>query len=324
VLIARGKTNRLLGRSPDEADVRDYECMTRDNQSSSPLYIAGEFWARFNRQHAAAIWGGGLRNLRNEYFNRTFSGPEPESRQVYRALLFLYYKHVRQLDSDGFLDRFEDPAIGGTLDQEMFDGRALSLDFLQSVEEAYRIRHSWNLAGRTGSPRIIVELGAGYGRLAYVCRRMMPECTYVILDLPEALICAQSWLSRVLPDEVVTYRVGRDWQSIDRARLAGGKVFLFLPHKIESIVDDIADVFVNIYSFAEMPRTVIENYFRHLDRITSGVFYTKQRKLEINTYDQEQISSESYPVGERWMELFRGTTTLYDNFFEAAYATRAR
>jgi hypothetical protein len=89
-------------------------------------------------------------------------------------------------------------------------------------------------------------------------------------------------------------------------------------------VDDIADVFVNIYSFAEMPRTVIENYFRHLDRITSGVFYTKQRKLEINTYDQEQISSESYPVGERWMELFRGTTTLYDNFFEAAYATRAR
>jgi hypothetical protein len=184
VLLVKGRTNRLLGRRRGKQDVEAYESMRSENAASGALYTAGEFWARLNRQHANAIWGGGLENLRNEYFNRTFSGPEPESRQVYRALLHLYYNHVRQLDTDGFLERHQDPPIGGTTDQETIFGRALSLDFLQSVEEAYRLREAWRKAGRIGDPRVIVELGAGYGRLAYVCRKMMPASSYVILDLP--------------------------------------------------------------------------------------------------------------------------------------------
>jgi putative sugar O-methyltransferase len=322
VLLVTGRTNRLLGSGRSEREVRAYESMKAENAASGDLYTAGAFWARLNRQHADAIWGGGLENLRNEYFNRTFSGPEPESRQVYRALLYLYYKHVKALDVDGFLDREQDPAVGGTGDQEVLFGRAYSLDFLQSVEEAYRIREAWLTAGRPGTPRVIVELGAGYGRLAFVCRRMMPECSYVILDLPEALVCAQSWLSRVLPGDVVPYEETRTLADIGRERLECGRVFLFLPHRIEAIRDCAADAFVNIYSFAEMPPASIRNYFRHLDRITDGVFYTKQRESEVNALDGVRVTESTYPVPPQWRRLSRTTSTLYESFFEAAYATR--
>jgi putative sugar O-methyltransferase len=321
-LLIKGRLNRLLGRGVSKDDVRVYERMKEENRSSGELYVAGRFWERLNRQHANAIWGGGLANLRNEYFNRTFSGPEPGSRQVYRALLFLYYKHVRQLDVDGFLETNEDPAVGGTFDQETLFGRRCSLDFLQSVEEAYRIRDSWVKAGRVGAPRVIVELGAGYGRLAYVCRKLMPDCSYVILDLPEALICAQSWLRRVLGTDIVPYESTRAATQLGREQLAGGKVFFLLPHKIEQLKQDCADVFVNIYSFAEMPPPAIANYFRHLDRITDGIFYTKQRQFELNEFDGVSVSEESYPVPARWRLLFRSASTLYEHFFEAAYSTR--
>jgi putative sugar O-methyltransferase len=323
-LLVKGKFNRLLGRSSSISEARDYEEMKQANRASGELYTAGEFWDRLNRQHANAIWGGGLENLRNEYFNRTFSGPEPESRQVYRALLFLYYKHVKQLDTEGFLEIQSDPVVGGTTDQEVLFGRACSLDFLQSVEEAYRIRDSWRQAGRSGVPRVIVELGAGYGRLAYVCRKMFPDSSYVILDLPEALICSQSWLSRVLGPETVDYHRTKDVKQLDRGSLEEGKVFFLLPHKIETIVADAVDAFVNIYSFAEMPPPSIANYFRHLDRITNGILYTKQRQLELNEYDDVKVTEESYPVMPHWRPLFRSVSTLYDTFFEAAYATRGQ
>lgn len=321
-LVFKGRMNRLLGIRTGQRDVQSYRMMQGDNAAAGPQYTAGEFWARLNRQHANAIWGGGLENLRNEYFNRTFSGPEPESRQVYRALLHLYYKELRKIDTEDFLEREEDPSIGGTADQEVLFGRSMSLDFLQSVEEAYRIRDAWRRSGRADNPRVIVELGAGYGRLAYVCRRMMPGSTYVILDLPEALVCAQSWLSRVLGDEVVPYEATRADVDVDRRYLRAGKVYLFLPHKIETIRPDTVDAFVNIYSFAEMPFESIRNYFRNLDRITNGILYMKQRALEVNAFDDVRVAEESYPVPPHWRPLFRGTTTLYDGFFEAAYATR--
>jgi putative sugar O-methyltransferase len=324
VLLARGLTNRILRTSDGYDDVMAYEAMKKENSESSALYQAGEFWARLNRQHANAIWGGGLEKLRDEYFNRTFSGPQPESRQVYRALLFLYFKKVQELDVDGFLERHEDPQIGGTYDQELICGRACSLDFLQSVEEAYRIRAAWRAAGRSGDPSVLVELGAGYGRLAYVCRRMMPTCTYVILDLPEALICAQSWLSRTLGADVVPHGAGRGLQSLGRTQLAGGNVFLFLPHRIAEIQDSAVDAFVNIYSFAEMPKASIDNYFRQLDRITEGVLFMKQRKQEVNAFDGVRISEETYPIPQHWRELQRSTTTLYEDFFEVAFSTRMR
>jgi len=321
-LLVKGKINRLLGRSSGIVEARTYEEMKQANRASSELYQAGEFWERHNRQHANAIWGGGLENLRNEYFNRTFSGPQPESRQVYRALLFMYYKHVKLLDTEGFLETHADPVVGGTTDQEVLFGRPCSLDFLQSVEEAYRIRDGWRAAGRSGAPRVIVELGAGYGRLAYVCRKLLPDCSYVILDLPEALVCSQSWLSRVLGAEAVNYQQTRDVKQFDRGSLEGGKVFFLLPHKIEAIAANAVDAFVNIYSFAEMPPASIANYFRHLDRITDGILYTKQRQLELNEFDDVKVSEESYPVMPHWRPLMRSVSTLYDTFFEATYATR--
>ncbi|MCX6826841.1 MAG: hypothetical protein NTV06_06220, partial [candidate division Zixibacteria bacterium] len=153
------KMKRLMRDPRFAKDAQSYELMLHDNLASPALYQAGKFWAELNRHYVDLIWGGGLVDLRNQYFNRTFSGPEPESRQVYRALLFMYYQKIRAIDIDNFLETQSEPGIGGVADQEIFFGRAFSLDFLQSVEEAYRIRHAWEMSGNSGYPNLIVELG---------------------------------------------------------------------------------------------------------------------------------------------------------------------
>jgi hypothetical protein len=322
-LRAGGRLRRQANRPVDRRDVDQYRLMQQDNGSADGLYRAGAFWQEINEAFADLIWAGALVDLRNQYFNNRFSGPPPESYQIYCHFIWLYYQRVRLVDRFNFLTEASEPAAGGTRYQVSIEGRPMSLDFLQSVEEAYAILDAWELSGHTGTPRIIVELGAGYGRLAYVARKLFKDCTYVILDLPEALLCASSWLGRVLPGEVQPYEVSRNENRLGREQLLSKGVWTLGAHQIEAVQDDAADAFVNIYSFAEMPRASIENYFAHVDRISSGVFFTKQRKVENNTVDGVVVSEAVYPIRAHWKQLFYRTTSLEPNFFEASYWTRA-
>lgn len=318
VVHLRAEVRRRLG--PSNRDARTYQLMVSDNAAAADLYQAGKLWAEINRDFSDLIWVGALENLRNEYFNRRFAAVAPGSRAVYRELLRLYFDRLIEQDSLNFLATAVEPSAGGDGDQELIDGRAMSHDFLQSIDEAYKVLRAWRAADREGSPRLIVELGAGYGRLAYVCRQMFPDCTYVILDLPEALICSSSWLERVLGDEVVPYGKGRH-SELTRDRLLSERVWILGADAIERIADDTADAFVNIYSFSEMPPTSISNYLGHVDRTTRGVFYTKQRRTEINFVDNVTVSLHDYPIPARWKRLFEERSTLFEAYAEVAFAT---
>lgn len=317
--VLLGRFLRMMRIGAKNQALINYDLMTSDNQKQSELYKAGKFWSQINHDFIDLMWTGALDNLRNQYFNRRFAGPEPCSRKVYKTLLWVYYSQLLEIDKTGFLKSASEPLPGGTADQELIDGRPMSLDFLQSVEEAYRLKNAWELSGRANSPQLIVEIGGGYGRLAYVCRQIMPECTYVILDLPEALICSSTWLSQVLPGEILPYAESRQKNHLNRGTLMAHKVWTLGAHQIEQIAPDTVDAFVSIYSFAEMPIKTIENYFQQIDRITDGILYTKQRKLETNIDDGVEINLDTYPIPKNWRVLFHQTSTLYQDFFEVAY-----
>lgn len=315
-----GRLRRILNWEPS-SDIQLYNMMTADNQKSSTHYHAGALWHRINTEFNDFIWAGNLSNLRTSYINRWFAGPEPASRQVYRTLLRLYYHYLRSIDDAEYLRTAREPEKGGTTNQEIIEGCAVSLDFLQSVEECYGLRRAWAMADKHETPHIIGELGADYDRLAYVCVQNIPNCIYVIFDHPEALIYAHTWLSSVLPGRVAPYERSRDITSFIRETLQNYRVWTPGAHQIEYLESATIDAFVNIYSFAEMPRTSIENYTNQLARIAAGgVFYTKQRKTERNIFDGEVITQDSYPKPAHWCLLWQNDTTLYEHFFETAYA----
>jgi putative sugar O-methyltransferase len=320
---ARGRLRRTANLPVDRTAIDRYRLMQEDNARADDRYRAGAFWKQINSAFSDLIWSGALVNLRNQYLNSRFSAADPASYQIYCHFIWLYYQRVEALDRLGFLKEASEPAAGGTEHQVLIHGRAMSLDFLRSVEEAYAILEAWEISGRSGTPRVFVELGAGYGRLAYVVRKMFKDSTYVILDLPEALLCSASWLERVLPGEVQPYEASRDARHLGRDQLLSKGIWTLGAQKIEAIEDDAADVFVNIFSFAEMPPATIANYFSHVDRLTTGVFYTKQRKLENNVVDRVSVSEATYPIRSHWRECFHRTTSVEPNFFEAAYQTRS-
>ena len=316
----QGQLRRISNRAVDPMTIDRYRLMSADNADADERYQAGAFWREINADFRDLIWAGALRDLRDQYFNHRFSGPPPGSYQIYCHFIWLYYQRLQSIDQFGFLKTEADPAPGGTQSQVSIDGRPVSLDFLRSIEESYAILEAWRVSGRAGVPRVFVELGAGYGRLAYVVRKMFKDSIYVILDLPEALLCSTSWLERVLPGEVQSYESSRGRTRLTRDDLLGQRVWTLGAHQIETLGDQVADVFVNIHSFAEMPKESIENYFGHVDRVCSGVFYSKQRSVEKNIVDNVVVSEKTYPVRDHWSQCFHRVTSLEPNFFETAYA----
>lgn len=312
------RVTRHLNRDPH---LRIYYSMRKDNRAAAPVYRAGNFWESINRNFEDLLYQGALPHLRDGYFNRAFAGPEPESRQVYRALLWLYYNKLLHRDRYGFLETLLDPAVGGTADQEVIGGRPMTLDLLQSTDEAFGILEAWRSSGRLVQPRVLVELGAGYGRLGHVWLKLVPNCSYVVLDLPEALLCSSFWLDRVFPGAVVSYDESRMPGTLTRERLITKRIWTLGAHQIEQLAPGSVDVFVNIYSFAEMTPAAICNYFDHVERTTKGILYLKQRRRENNRPDGVCVTEETYPFRPDWRELFRRPSSLYEDFFEAAFDT---
>ena len=310
-----------------------YKKMKDQNDSFDDLYKEGKFWARINENIREIIKGTDMKNFKNSPINRKFAGPDPANRQVYRALLNLYHKEIEKNDTMGFLKQHCEPTFGGEYDQELYpfphgsllypfkERRPMSLDFLQSTEEALTIINAFKKEFNR-LPEVIVELGGGYGRLGYVIRKMLPECTYIDIDLPEALVCCYYYLSNVLPGEGVDHEISSGKASFSHEDLKSSKVWFLGSQQIEKIQDKAVDVFVNIYSFAEMPKEVIDNYLRNAVRISRGLIYIKQRKLENNKFDEVQVKEGDYAILNSWQKLMQRDTTLYPDFFEALYKVK--
>jgi hypothetical protein len=108
---------------------------------------------------------------------------------------------------------------------------------------------------------VFVEIGAGYGSFALDARRVLPDCTYVIVDLPETILYSASYLSAHRPDlRAYVYAPGDDittvLKNVEEYDLA------FIPNYRASAIEALPyiDIGFNAISFPEMAQETVEQY----------------------------------------------------------------
>jgi putative sugar O-methyltransferase len=103
-------------------------------------------------------------------------------------------------DAHGLTSRLAEPEIGNPVPLRS-RGRLISQDLANSIIEFTFAARS----GAVGDGARVAELGAGYGRLAYVYAHAR-DLVYCVFDIPPALAVAQWYLTRSLgEDRVVAY-----------------------------------------------------------------------------------------------------------------------
>ncbi|HEV3305047.1 MAG TPA: putative sugar O-methyltransferase [Candidatus Sulfotelmatobacter sp.] len=142
--------------------------------------------------------------------------------------------------------------------------------------------------------RTVVELGGGFGGLAYYLVRDNPQVTYVDFDLPEATALASYYLMRCLPNVPIRL-YGEAELSADVLATPG---FVMMPSfEIMKMPSKSAAVSFNSYSLAEMAPAAIGVYLDEIARITCGYF------LHVNHNRNAVLSADNFGVEDRGFKL---------------------
>lgn len=116
------------------------------------------------------------------------------------------------------------------------------------------------------NPRqIVVEIGGGFGGLAYILKRALPRLHYVIVDLPSSMAFSAAYLAAMCPDARIAFFDGKSETQPD-----ADYDFLFVPHYAwPALVDYLphADLGLNTLSFAEMTAEQVDGYAKGLARL---------------------------------------------------------
>ncbi|MEO8274945.1 MAG: putative sugar O-methyltransferase [Thermoanaerobaculia bacterium] len=162
----------------------------------------------------------------------------------------LTYYAVRRTDRLGLLDRLDEDGLFG-VHTFTFDGKTVSRDLLDSVVELDFLDRHLDLAG--AGRRTILDIGAGYGRLAHRAVRAFPATVrYLCTDA----IARSTFLCEFYLDFRGIGGIGGD----------GPARVVPLPDLEAAIPAGSVDLAVNVHSFSECRPAAINGWLDFLAR----------------------------------------------------------
>ncbi|MDP2709981.1 MAG: putative sugar O-methyltransferase [Solirubrobacteraceae bacterium] len=250
---------------------------------------------------------------------RTNPFTKARARGIHQLFLALLWEYVRRGDRRDILTRLEEPELGDPV-VATYRGRRISQDLCNSVHELYCATSGFP-DGRPGAGGVL-ELGGGYGRVAWAFLEEFPDCRYILCDIPPALAIAQQYITTLFPRRP-TFRF-RHFDSHDEVadELAAAQIVFLTPNQLELLEPLGVSLFVNISSLHEMRPEQIAHYLGQVDRHTNGFFYSKQWETWHNTEDDLVIDRASYPIPFSWRTIAEHTHPIQQAFFHGLYSTR--
>ncbi|HWI07950.1 MAG TPA: putative sugar O-methyltransferase [Solirubrobacteraceae bacterium] len=241
------------------------------------------------------------------------------ARRIHALFLALLWEYVRRRDRRGILERLEEPELGDPV-VATYRGRRISQDLCNSVHELYSATAA--LADHTPGAGGVLELGGGYGRVAWVFLNEFPQSRYILCDIPPALAIAQQYLTTLLPDRRAFRFRHFDSHAEVADELAAAQIAFLTPNQLELLEPLGVSLFVNISSLHEMRPEQIAHYLGQVDRHTDGYFYTKQWERWHNTEDDVVIGRADYPIPPGWRTIYEHAHPIQRRFFHGLYSTR--
>lgn len=234
----------------------------------------------------------------------------------YKLFVSMLWQYTKSVDKENLLEKIEEPLEGNPF-RIYYKDRLISQDMCNSILEYYSIVD--HIPSSVKNSLSIAELGAGYGRDAFVFLKVL-KCKYVIFDIPPALYVAQRYLSLIFPDlKILRFRDFTSYAEI-KDEYENADLCFFTPNQMDVLPNPQFNLFLNISSLHEMRRDQIDNYFSLIDKYTHGYFYTKQWLKSVNQDDGTIIKYEDYPVPPSWKLIYFRKNPIQSLFFEALYA----
>ncbi|WP_332673686.1 putative sugar O-methyltransferase [Aromatoleum sp.] len=241
--------------------------------------------------------------------------PHALQRRTHAVFLALLWEYVRARDTRGLLAEADEPSLGNPITVG-YRGRSVSQDLCNSAHE---ITSMLETLPKAHGPSRVIELGGGYGRVAWLMLRAFPRVQYILVDIPPALAIAQQYLTTLYPERTTfRFRAFGAYEEVAE-ELSHADIAFLTPNQLDLLPSIAADLFVNISSLHEMRREQISHYIDQVARHCTGLFYTKQWQRSVNVADDLVICRDEYPIPSSWEKVYSRDHPLQAQFFEALY-----
>jgi putative sugar O-methyltransferase len=241
------------------------------------------------------------------------------ARRIHGLFIALLWEYVARRDRHAILPRLEEPELGDPV-LVAYRGRRISQDLCNSAFELHCATAALP-GGRPGAGGVL-ELGGGYGRVAWVFLTAFPRSRYILCDIPPALAIAQQYLTTLFPG-CRTFRFRHfDSHAEVADELAAAQIAFLTPNQLELLEPLGLSLTVNISSLHEMRLDQIAHYLGQIDRHTDGYFYTKQWETWHNAEDDIVIGRSDYPIPAAWRTIYEHRHPIQRAFFHGLYGTR--
>lgn len=294
----------------------NYNQMKKDMKTSPDVFYPSKLWNLFERQFSDIMTIKGIDKFKETYINNHLNTYKSGHRIIYEGFIWQYYQTVKKMDYLKILDNIEEPLVGGKTDFIKINNKRITIDLLQAINDFY------NIFGNkidVNKKMLIMELGAGYGKLIYVILKTLPNAVCVILDLPSSLLIAEFYLPKVVNIDYVGYKKTRLLKDITREVLYKKRLWFFGCWRLNKFDLDSVDIFVNINSFQEMRKEQIIFYLKRAGKITTDRIYLREHIIEKNPINEEFIAQDCYKLDEDWKLIKEKISVPYFQYFEKTY-----
>lgn len=199
----------------------------------------------------------------------------------------------------------------------MVNGGVVNRDIIAYQERVALLYHSGIIDElRRRKDVRIIEIGGGYGGLAYFLKRIIPDAHYFIVDLPLSLFYSAVYLT--LTNPACRHMI---YSKEMESALAEARDFTFVPNFLFDDLQSLRfDLAINTLSFAEMPGETVESYVRGLARMLGASGYLFEQnfdnshlKHEMHCDPQERIPRHFSQKREISEETRWGRAHLWSN-----------
>lgn len=154
------------------------------------------------------------------------------------------------------------------------DNRFISSDvarFQRVVSSLYRHNIFTDLLGASGEKKYVLEVGGGYGGLAYHLSRIIEKVVYIIVDLPETLLYSASYLAQHYPQKrIYLYDKSSFPEVMESSQLVTHDFILLPNYQLQALADLRFDLVVNVASLQEMRTAQAETYLDFIQQTCRG------------------------------------------------------
>lgn len=166
----------------------------------------------------------------------------------------------------------EPPVLGGDeIASSVIDGRPYNFETARFLVELVNIAE-WGAVPFDRSGLRIMDIGSGWGGLAYFLRAVFPDSHITLVDLPETFVFSIPYLMLTDPEKTFYIPEGR---GLGDSSAAGRFDYAFFsPGALEQLPARSFDLVINTGSMAEMSEEQVLYYVSHIKRIGRGAFFS--------------------------------------------------